>query len=1113
MKAMTTFCLSVSLSTPRRASRWRAAAASLLWLLLAALALTGCGGGGSGNSNGAPEILVPPQSETRVVGQGATLRVEAIGPDIRFEWQQRHGSGPWQPAAGTVDSTSRASELRLASVSLDQNETFYRALISNAQGQVASAEARLDVIWGVVETLEPNTLFDFGGGSEGFASTDGGSAAGGDGNGVGAGGGLGKTFAVRIALSRTLDATELGSALTGATSGLVRIKAGPGTAPALLALTGTDRSTYFDEGKGRLLPIGPDQQLHSLVTAFDQHLGITALSEAAYRYALNHFLVDPAQVRNGSVALQRRATAEDLKRLTPAQIQQAHDAILAEINRHLPARYQLVSVATLPTPVDEKSGRGTITNNRYGIMQAVTGGLAYAAGRFAPSLERPALTLTAQLADDLTDGVIDGKRLDDRSAFEGGDASYDPATFTRDLTAAADAQMEQYGDDSVVTAPTIGAQPESATITSGGTATLSVKANGSALSYQWLAGDAEIEGATGASHTTGTAGSYRVVVRNPSGSVTSAPATVTVTETVVAPTITSQPASATVDEGGSATLRVGASGTDLTYQWFRGDDAIATATGSSLTTGTAGTYHVVVGNRAGSVRSNDATLTVRPPAPVITTQPASVTITSGETATLTVQARGSSLSYQWYAADAAIPDATSSSYRTGTAGSYHVVVSNPSGSATSERATVTVTDRVVAPTITSQPESATVSEGSSATLRVGASGSELKYQWFRGDETIAGATGASHSTGTAGTYHVVVSNTAGSVRSNDATVTVTPAAPVITTQPESVTIVSGRTATLRVQARGTALTYQWRDDAGPIAGATAANYETGKAGNFRVEVRNGGGSVLSTVATVTVITAPVITRQPASLTVAQGRSGTFSVEASGISLAYQWFSLPAGTAEGRPIDGQTAASFTTSTAGTYYVVVTNPAGSVRSDNATLTVEAAPPTTAPPRIAAHPASATIKEGETHTFGVKAEGTGLGYQWESLVGRTWSAIEGATRDSYATGTAGTYRVVVRNSAGPATSDAATLTVTETRAPVITKQPESLRLRTGSGTFTVEASGLNLKYQWFFDNDGRFVAVSGATGASFTTDQAGTYRVDVSNRAGTAQSKTATLFYLLD
>src|SRR5207245_10132641 len=75
-------------------------------------------------------------------------------------------------------------------------------------------------------------------------------------------------------------------------------------------------------------------------------------------------------------------------------------------------------------------------------------------------------------------------------------------------------------------------------------------------------------------------------------------------------------------------------------------------------------FTVVVSNSAGSVTSSVATLTVVVP-PSITNQPASQTITAGQTATFSVTASGTApLSYQWSKNGTAISGATSASYTT-----------------------------------------------------------------------------------------------------------------------------------------------------------------------------------------------------------------------------------------------------------------------------------------------------------------------------------------------------------------------------------------------------------------------------------------------------------------
>ena len=93
-------------------------------------------------------------------------------------------------------------------------------------------------------------------------------------------------------------------------------------------------------------------------------------------------------------------------------------------------------------------------------------------------------------------------------------------------------------------APYITAQPVNQTVTAGQTATFSVTAAGTApLAYQWQKNGADIAGATGASYTTPvttTADSgeqFRVAVSNSAGSVTSMPATLTVSAGQVASTV------------------------------------------------------------------------------------------------------------------------------------------------------------------------------------------------------------------------------------------------------------------------------------------------------------------------------------------------------------------------------------------------------------------------------------------------------------------------------------------------------------------------------------------------------------------------------------------------
>ena len=178
-----------------------------------------------------------------------------------------------------------------------------------------------------------------------------------------------------------------------------------------------------------------------------------------------------------------------------------------------------------------------------------------------------------------------------------------------------------------------------------------------------------------------------------------------------------------------------------------------------------------------------------------------------------------------------------------------------------------------------------------------------------------------------------------------ATPTPTPVPPSITNQPANRTVKLGQTAKFSVSATGGApLSYQWRKNGEDIIGATGASYTTpattaaDNGALFSVMVSNGGGSVTSNNATLTVKLPPSITTQPADTTVTAGRTARFTVTATGAApLSYQW------RKNGQNITGATRAFYTTppttiaDNGSLYSVVVTNKLGSITSEDATLTV--------------------------------------------------------------------------------------------------------------------------------------------------------------------------------
>jgi hypothetical protein len=595
--------------------------------------------------------------------------------------------------------------------------------------------------------------------------------------------------------------------------------------------------------------------------------------------------------------------------------------------------------------------------------------------------------------------------------------------------------------------PMIATQPLSQAVIAGQTASFTVVALGTST-YQWYFNGNPIPGATTATLTiTGAqpanAGTYSVTVTNASGSMPSNAVILTVN---VPPSISAPPASITVTQGQSASFSVVAAGTaPFSYQWQKNGIAISGATSATLTMGSvqltdAGNYTVLVTNAASSVTSAGALLTVYA-APIISTSPASITVTQGQSASFSVVATGvPALTYQWKKDGVAISGATSASYGIANAlladaGSYSCVVANAMSSVTSGFATLTVN---ASPSIKTPPESQTAAVGTDVTLAVSVTGTApLNYQWKKDGAVLVGLTGPTLilrnvTTADAGSYAVVVTNAFGIANSNAAVLTVN-WAPGITTQPFGVIVNPGQNAAFTVVAVGPApLAYQWSKNGAALAGATAAtlalnNVRSTNAGSYTVTVTSAGGSITSAAAILTINAAPVITTQPRIQTAMTGNAVSFSVVATGSPApTYQW--RKNGTALGG--SAATNATFTIASvqaadAGNYDVVVTNPYGVATSSVAQLTVST---TTSAPVITAQPVSQTALANNPVTITVAATGAPApSYQWRknatTLNGQTNANL---TLASVQPADAGNYDVIVSNSVGTVTSSAATLGV---------------------------------------------------------------------------------------
>ena len=253
--------------------------------------------------------------------------------------------------------------------------------------------------------------------------------------------------------------------------------------------------------------------------------------------------------------------------------------------------------------------------------------------------------------------------------------------------------------------------------------------------------------------------------------------------------------------------------------------------------------------------------------------------------------------------------------------------------------------------------------------------------------------------------------------------------------------------------------------------------------------------------TITGIVAIIM--HPQSVTVVEGASAEFTVEASGTEpLGYQWMK------DGAPIAGATGSTYRIdsvhrSAEGKYRVAVTNQFSHAESQDAQLTV------LVPPVIRVGPTNQVVALGGEARFAVVAEGTQpLVYQWYKngvqMAGKTNADLRigpVTERD------VGAYGVRVSNEANLPVYAEADLAV----LPVIIIPPVPRTNVAGSSLMMrVVGSGQEpLRYQWIKDGG----VITGATNrlhviGNVDVGQAGDYRVVLGDRYGTVTSEVARL-----
>jgi hypothetical protein len=425
---------------------------------------------------------------------------------------------------------------------------------------------------------------------------------------------------------------------------------------------------------------------------------------------------------------------------------------------------------------------------------------------------------------------------------------------------------------------------------------------------------------------------------------------------------------------------------------------------------------------------------------------------------------GTGYTYQWRKNGVDIFGATSSSYTATSAGSYQVKIMQGSASAYSSPLTITAT--TLTATITAAG-STTIGTGGSVVLNAN-TGSGYTYQWKKNGTNISGATGASYTATSAGSYVVVVksgtcsaSSAAVNVTAGSLTATITPSGPT--------TFATGGSVVLKANT-GSGYTYQWKKNGSNISGATGSSYTATAAGSYVVVIKSGTLTATSAAVTVTV-TALTATITPSGPTTFAAGGSVILKGNTGTGYTYKW------KRNGVDIAGATSANYTATTSGSYQLKITLGTTSAYSAPVTVTVNSSAATITPSGTVAICTGGSAKL-QANT------GSGYTYQWK----KNGVNISGATASSYTVTSAGSYSVAVKIGTATTTSAAVSVTVSTPKASITVGGGSTVLPSSGAGIMLYAAAGTGYSYQWRKNG----VSIPGATSSSYKVTSAGSYQL---------------------
>jgi len=464
--------------------------------------------------------------------------------------------------------------------------------------------------------------------------------------------------------------------------------------------------------------------------------------------------------------------------------------------------------------------------------------------------------------------------------------------------------------------------------------------------------------------------------------------------------------------------------------------------------------------------------------PAINAQPTSVTRCPAGSDTLSVNAIGTNLVYQWFYNGVAITTATSSSLilpsiTNAMAENYYCVVTNTACSGAPDTSATAILTVNPLPIITNSGPTS-FCPGGSVTLT---SNETSGNQWRLNGNNIYNASSQTYTASVPGIYSVVYTNGCATASLPDTVINFPAPNPVVSPPGVGgiVKICTGSTEVF-ITTTSAGWSYQWAKNSVNILGATDTFYNATTSGSYTVtSVNSFGCTTTSAPVTLQINTPTILTNitNTGSRVLCAGGFKTLYANSNDPGATFQW------QFNGSDIPGATNPSYNAFNPGNYSVISFNGCY-VTSAALTLT------SLTYPTLTAGGPTTFCSGGNVKLTSSITDTTGVQYQWM----RDGVNIASANSTNYTVTDSGTYQVlIIVDSSCTAMSSAEFVNVYPSPVPIV--------IAGGTSGYTLNTTVPFNTYQWYSGSTtSNLLPLPSATSFSYNVTTTGYYAVGVTD-----------------